>query len=166
MDLRPKRGGSQRVFGCAWFVKEFLTGNKPYGSPAVDPAIGAPQSEIFYHYKNSLSRETAMEKATRQEENLARQGKRSINPEKIDKLYKRYLEQTPYKTTSCRYHSFVVYFSNMIRLGWVEFTGRIEHSEFQDHYVKAQPKRYYRLTPTGIAASEADWANPQAALNR
>lgn len=166
MELRPKKGGSHRVFGCAWFVKQFLMGNKPYGSPSVNPVIGAPQSEIFYEYKNCLIREMAMEKATRQEEELSRREKRAINPENIDKLYGRYLEQTPYKTTSCRYHSFVVYFSNLIRLGWVEFTGRTEHSEFQDHCIKAWPKRYYRLTPAGMAASEADWANPQMALYR
>jgi len=62
----------------------------------------------------------------------------------------------PYKSSACRYHSFVVYFSNLQRLGWVEFTGKEELSAFQDHYTAGQPRRYYRLTPAGMAA----WANP------
>ena len=164
MELRPHRGGFYRAFGCAWFIREFLIGHKPYGSPLIDPLKGAPQAEIFYHYKNSLIRETAVERATRQEEKLASREKRAINPENIDRFYKRNLEQIPYKTTGCRYHSFVVYFSNLTRLGWVEFSGRTEHSEFQDHYAKAQSRKYYRITATGIAADKKAWANPQLAL--
>lgn len=137
MELKPRKGGFYRPFGCAWFIREFLMGHKPYGSPYVDPEIGACQAEIFYHYKNRLIREISNERATRREEKLSRKENRAINPENIDRFYIKILEQTPFKTSGCRYHSFVVYFSNLIRLGWVEFTGQVEHSEFQDHYEKA-----------------------------
>jgi DNA-binding PadR family transcriptional regulator len=74
------------------------------------------------------------------------------------------LARTPYKSTSCRFHSFVVYFSNLQRLGWVEPTGSEEPSAFQDHYPPGPPRRYFRLTDAGKAASEAAWLNPRLAL--
>ena len=164
LPLRPKRGGFFRAFGCAQFIFEYLSGHAPYGSPHVNPSKGAPQAEIFYHYKNALIRENAMEKAIRREERSARREQRAINPENIDTIYKRYLQQSHYKTTGCRYHSFIVYFANLTRLHWVQFTGQVEHSEFQDHYPKAQSRRYYRITAAGRAASKAAWTNPLAVL--
>jgi len=70
----------------------------------------------------------------------------------------------PYKAQGARFHSFVVYFSTVQRLGWVEATGKEERSEFQEHYAKGQPRRYFRLTKAGRQASEAAWANPHLAL--
>jgi len=162
--LRPRRGGFLRPFGCAWFIREFLLGNGPMGSPVINPNEGAPQAEVFYHYKMSLIRAIALDRATRDEERLAKRQKRPINPENIDKLTQRHLSLIPYKSTSCRYHSFVVYFSNLQRLRWVEFTGREEHSALQDNYPKGQPRKYFRLTAAGVAAPDAAWANPQLAL--
>ena len=60
MQLKPQRGGFLRPFGCGVFIREFLSGNAPYGSSAIDPAAGAPQADIFYYYKHSLIRETAI----------------------------------------------------------------------------------------------------------
>jgi len=162
--LRPKRGGFLRPFGCAWFIREFLLGNGPYGALTIDPAIGAPQSEIFYHYKNALMRATALDRAAREEERRARCEKRRIRPEAIEKLTEQYLSRLPYKTSSCNYHSFVVYFSNLQRLGWVEFTGKEEPSAFQEHYPSGPPRRYFRLTKAGKEASDTAWANPYLAL--
>ena len=162
--LRPKRGGFLRPFGCAWFIKEFLMGIGPYGAPNIDPSTGAPQSEIFYHYKNALLRATAVDRATREEERRARREKRRISPERIGNLTEQYLSHLPYKTSSCNYHSFVVYFSNLQRLGWVEFTGREEQSAFQDHYPSGPSRKYFRLTQTGRDASDIAWSNPHAAL--
>ncbi len=162
--LRPARGGFLRPFGCGWFIREFLLGNGPNGSPMIDADTGAPQADIFYHYKRNLLHAIALDRATREEERQARRQRRPIRPEEIERLTERYLASTPYKATGCRYHSFVVYFSNLQRLGWVEFTGREEPSAFQDHYPPGPPRRYYRLTPAGRAASEAAWANPQLAL--
>jgi len=83
----------------------FLLGHGPEGAPAIDP----------------------------NEERRARQEDRAISPEQISRLTVKYLERIAYKTNFCRYHSFVVYFSNLQRLSWVEFTGREEPSEFQEH---------------------------------
>jgi hypothetical protein len=162
--LKPTRGGFLRPFGCGWFIREFLMGNGPNSSPKIDPNVGAPQADIFYHYKRSLFRATALDRATRQEERQARRENRSIDPDRIEKLTERYLARIPYKSTGCRFHSFVVYFSNIQRLGWVEETGREEPSEFQQHYPPGPPRRYFRLTKAGRQASDAAWSNPLNAL--
>jgi len=162
--LRPIRGGFMRPFGCGWFIREFLIGHSPNGSPRIDPEVGAPQADIFYHYKTALLKAIALDRATRREEKQARRQKRPIDPENIEKLTERYLARTPYKSTSCRFHSFIVYFSNLRRLGWVEPTGMEEASSFQDHYPPGPPRRYFRLTQAGREAGDAAWANPHLAL--
>ena len=158
--LRPARGGFLRPFGCGWFIREFLLGNGPNGSPVIDPYIGAPQADIFHHYKMALMKATALDRATQHEEKQARREKRAISPEEIERLTERYLAHIPYKTTSCRYHSFVVYFSTLRRLVWVEFAGKEEASAFQDHYPPGSPRRYFRLTKAGREAGDTAWANP------
>ncbi len=107
---------------------------------------------------------TALDRATRAEEKKARREKRSIEPDSIEELSKRYLARMPYKAQGCRYHSFVVYFSNLTRLAWVEPTGEEESSEFQEHYPPGQPRRYFRLTDKGKSAPDNQWANPHKAL--
>ena len=164
LPLRPTRGGFVRPFGCGGFIKEFLLGNGPHGSPHLDPATGAPQADIFHHYKEAILRATALDRATREEEQRARREKRSIHPEEIERLTEAYAARMPYKSSACRYHSFVVYFSNLRRLGWVELSGIEEPSAFQDHYAAGQPRRYYRLTLAGMTAPDTAWANPFSAL--
>ena len=139
-------------------------GHGPYGTPNIDPLIGVPQADIFFHYKNALLRATALDRATREEEYRAKREKRRISPEKIVELTEQHFSRLPYKTSSCNYHSFVVYFSNLRRLGWVEFSGKEEPSSFQDHYQSGPPRRYFRLTKAGKRASEAAWKNPHVAL--
>jgi len=162
--LRPVRGGFLRPFGCAWFIWQFLLGNRPHGSPSIDPEVGACQADTFRYYKVTLMKATAIDRATRAEEEMAKRQKRRIDPENIEKLAKRYLNLMPYKAQGCRFHSFVVYFSMLQRLGWVEPTGREEPSSFQDHYPPGPPRRYFRLTDAGKAASETAWASPHRAL--
>jgi len=162
--LRPKRGGFLRPFGCGWFIREFLLGHGPHGSPTIDPDTGAPQADVFRHYKETLCRVTAYDRAIRMEERKARKEKRFINPENIERLTEKHLVRMPYKAQGCRFHSFVVYFSTIHRLGWVEPTGQEEVSEFQDHYPPGQPRRYYRLTAAGRTAGDTAWANPQLTL--
>lgn len=162
--LRPARGGFLRPFGCGWFIREFLIGHGPNGSPRIDLDVGAPQADIFFHYKTALLKAIALDRATRREEKQARRQKRPIDPDNIERLTERYLARTPYKTTSCRFHSFIVYFSNLQRLGWVEPTGREEASAFQDHYPPGPPRRYFRLTKAGREAADAAWSNPLLAL--
>ena len=162
--LRPARGGFFRPFGCGWFIQQFLLGKSPNGSPRIDPNVGAPQADIFHYYKMSLLNATALNRATIQEEKQARHEKRAIDPDKIEKLAQRYLARMPYKTNFCRFHSFIVYFSTIQRLGWVEPTGREEPSAFQDNYPPGPPHKYYRLTQAGREAGDVAWANPQLAL--
>ena len=162
--LRPKRGGFIRVIGCGEFVKAFLMGRGPLGSPAVDPTVGAPPADMFFHYKRALMRATAIDQATRAEEKRARKENRSIQPDNIEKLAALYLSRIPYKTRGCRFHSFNVYFSMLKRLGWIQPTGHEEPSAFQDHYPPGPPRRYFRLTEAGREASDTAWRNPQRAL--
>jgi hypothetical protein len=164
LELKPKRGGFLRPFGCGWFIREYLLGKGPYGSPKIDPAIGAPQAVIFHDYKLALMRTTALDRATRFEEKRAKRDQRRINPEIIESIAQRFLARMPYKAQGCRYHSFVVYFSNLQRLGWVEATGKEAPSSFQDHYLLGQPRKYFRLTKTGKKAGDDAWANPHRAL--
>jgi hypothetical protein len=166
LPLKPRRGGFLRSIGCGQFIREFLQGNAPYGAPSIDPHIGAPQADIFYYYKTALIRATALDRATRVEEKMARRERRRIDPDNIERLAKMYQSRMPYKGHGCRYHSFVVYFSNLIRLRWVELTGQEEPSAFQEHYPQGQPRRYYRLTALGLSAGEEDWANPNLTLYR
>ena len=162
--LRPSRGGFLRPFGCGWFIREFLMGNSPNGSPVIDPYVGAPQSDIFFCYKTALLRATAVDRATRAEERKARREKRVINPDNIERLAEKYLARMPYKANGCRYHSFVTYFSTLQRLGWVEPSGIEEPSAFQDNYPPGPPRRYYRLTDAGRSTSDAAWSNPHLTL--
>jgi hypothetical protein len=164
LPLRPQRGGFLRLFGCGSFIRDFLLGNSPYGSPVIEPELGAPQADIFYHYKMALMRATAFDKATRAEEKRARREKRLIDPENIQRLAERYLARMPYKAHGCRFHSFVVYFSNLQRLGWVEPTGKEEPSSFQDHYPPGPPRRYFRLTQKGKSTPDCLWADPRKEL--
>lgn len=153
-----------RPFGCGWFIREFLSGHGPYGSPGIDQTEGAPQADIFFNYKTTLLQAIALDRATREEERRARREKRAISPENIENLAEKYLSRLPYKATSCRFHSFVVYFSNLQRLGWVELTGKEEPSAFQDHYPLGPPRKYFRLTTAGQQANDAAWSNPRLAL--
>jgi hypothetical protein len=162
--LKPVRGGFLRPFGCGWFVREFLMGHGPYGSPTIDLEVGAPQADIFHHYKMALMKATALDRATRVEEKRARREKRPIHPDNIEGLAERYLSRMPYKAQGCRFHSFVVYFSTIQRLGWVEATGREEPSAFQEHYHLGPPRRYFRLTEAGKEAGDTAWTNPHLAL--
>lgn len=162
--LRPSRGGYLRAFGCGRFIRDYLLGNGPNGSARIDPNVGAPQADIFYYYKMSLRNATAYDRATRVEEKRAKREGRPIDPDRIEGLARRYLARLPYKATGARYHSFVVYFSTLRRLGWVEPSGREMPSAFQEHYPLGPPRRYYRLTKAGREAGDTAWANPHRAL--
>ena len=139
-------------------------GNGPYGSPRIDPEVGAPQADIFYHYKMALMRATALDRAIRSEERKAKREQRRVNPDNIENLAERFLTRMPYKAQGCRFHSFIVYFSNIQRLVWVEATGKEEFSEFQDHYPPGPPRKYFRLTKAGRKASNNAWSNPHRVL--
>ena len=164
LPLKPSRGGFLRPFGCGLFIKEFLLGNAPHNSMMIKPELGAPQADIFYHYKQALRRVTAEDRAVRQEEKTAKKAKRPINPDNIERLTERYLERLPYKSRGCRYHSFINYFSTLQKLGWVEPSGIVEASAFQANYPQGKPRIYFRLTQKGKSTPDYLWADPRKAL--
>ena len=159
MDLRPNRGGFLKPFGCGWFIQEFLLGKCPEGSKAINPDRGAPQADINYEYKEALARATAREHAERTISRLVVSGV-DVTEEKAENIYQRELKRVSRKFTHMRYHSFLVYFGVLKRLGWVEVTTETEPSAIQDNFPQAPERVYYRLTKEGIAAGEEPWSNP------
>ena len=162
--LRPNRGGFLRPFGCGWFIREFLLGHEPEGSPKVDPEVGACQEDIFYHYKRALHRAYAEDAIAYENEDRIKKGLAIYTePEYMERL-DWYLSRIPYKLVKCRYHSFVMYFGMLKKLGWVEKTGKEEKSTPQDYYDGFEPRRYYRLTRKGREAPDYEWSNPHLTL--
>jgi len=159
MRLAPPRGGFLRPFGCGWFIREYLLGNGPEGSTRIDPKKGAAQADINFEYKEALAKATARERAERIISNMVVKGA-DVSEEEAEKIYQRELKRVSRKFTHMRYHSFLMYFGVLKRLGWVEATDRTEASAIQDNYPSAPERTYYRLTKTGIQAVEESWQNP------
>ena len=146
LPLRPGRGGFIRPFGCGWFIREFLLGHGPEGSPKVDPQTGACQEDIFYHYKKAIHRAYADDAIAWENEEWIRQGKPIYTEEEYTERFEYLMSRIPYKLVKCRYHSFNRYFHMLKQLAWTERTGREEAAAIQDYYPEAPPRRYYRLT--------------------
>jgi len=159
LDLRPTRGGFLRPFGCGWFIREFLLGKGPEGSRAINPEQGAPQADINFEYKEALARATAKERAERIISRMVVSGV-DVTEEYAERIYERELKRVSRKFTHMRYHSFLMYFGVLRRLGWVETTGQTETSSIQENYPPAPERTYYRLTKEGIAAGDELWSNP------
>ncbi len=159
IDLRPARGGFLRPFGCGWFIREYLLGNGPEGSQAIDPEHGAAQSDINFEYKEALARATARERAERIISRLVVSGA-DVTEEDAENIYQRELKRVSRKFTHMRYHSFLMYFGVLKRLGWVEKTGDSEASSIQDNYLPAPNRTYYRITEQGKQAGDDPWSNP------
>ena len=107
--LRSNRGGFLRPFGCGWFIREFLLGHGPEGSPKIDPHRGACQEDIFYHYKLALHRAYAEDATAWENEDRIRRGKPVYTPEEYAERVDWHLRRIPYKLVKCRYHSLVCY---------------------------------------------------------
>jgi hypothetical protein len=167
LPLRPGRGGFLRPFGCGWFIREYLLGNGPEGSPTIDSAIGACQADIFYHYKLALHKAYAEDAvAYENEQRINRKMPIYTEAEYWDRVAY-FMNRMPYKLFKCRYHSFQRYFHWLKQLGWTEPTGKEEESSVQEampDYPQAPPRRYYRLTQKGREALDYQWSNPQLAL--
>ncbi len=148
-----------RPFGCGWFVREYLLGNAPEGSKLIDPVRGAPQADINYEYKEALARATAREHAERAISSMVVSGT-DVTEEMAEKIYERELRRVSRKFTHMRYHSFLMYFAVLKRLGWVEGSDQTEPSAIQDNYPSAPGRVYYRLTEKGRNAGEELWSNP------
>src|SRR4030066_1761005 len=121
IGLRPNRGGFSRPFGAGWFIREYLLGNGPEGSTPIDPERGAPQADINYEYKEALARATARERAERIISRMVVSGA-DVTEEEADRIYERELKRLSRKFTHMRYHSFLMYFGVLKRLGWVDPT--------------------------------------------
>ena len=159
IELRPTRGGFLRPFGCGWFIREFLLGKGPEGSLAIDPERGAAQSDINYEYKEALARATARERAERIISRMVLSGA-DVTEEQAERIYERELKKVSRKFTHMRYHSFLMYFGVLKRLGWVEVTGQTEPSAILENYPLAPERTYYRLTEKGVEAGDDLWSNP------
>ena len=156
--LRPSRGGFLRPFRCGWFIREFLLGKGPEGSRIIDPEHGAPQADINFEYKEALARATARERAERIVSRMV-MGGADVTEEQANTIYERELRRISRKFTHMRYHSFLMYFGVLKRLGWVEATGKTEASAIQDNYPPAPERTFYRLTTKGIEAGDGPWSN-------
>lgn len=163
MELRPSRGGFLRPFGCGWFIREYLLGNGPEGSPRIDPDKGAPQADINYEYKEALARATARERAERIISKQVIRGV-DITEEYAEDIYQKQLRKVSRKFTHMRYHSFLMYFGVLKRLGWVEATEQREPSAIQENYVQASERIYFRLSHEGRTADAKLWSNPLFSL--
>jgi len=164
VDLRPYRGGFLRPFGCGWFIREFLLGNGPEGSPKINPQAGACQEDIFYQYKIALHKSYAEDAIAYENEERIKQDKPIYTDEEYQERLAYFMGRMPYKLFKCRYHSFQRYFHWLKQLGWVQFTGQEEAAAMQDHYPPAPPRRFYHLTTKGIEAPDHQWSNPQLTL--
>ena len=159
IDIRPSRGGFLRPFGCGWFIREFLLGKGPEGTTQIDPEIGSPQADINYSYKEALARATARERAERIISRMVLGGK-DVTEDQAQRIFERELKKISRKFTHMRYHSFLVYFGVLKRLGWVEETGKTESSTIQEYHPPAPDRVYYRLTEKGKEAPDEYWSNP------
>jgi len=167
IQLRPRRGGFLRPFGCGWFIREFLLGHGPEGSIKIEADNGACQEDIFYHYKLALHRAYAEDAVAWENEDRIRRGKIIYTPEEYAERVDWHLRRIPYKLVKARYHSFQRYFHWLKQLGWVEATGKEEKSSVQEvmpDYPQAPPRRYYRLTKKGKETPDYEWSNPQLTL--
>ena len=163
--LAPARGGFLRPFGCGWFIREFLLGHGPEGSPRIDPDLGACQEDIFYHYKRALHKAYAEDAIAYENEERIKKGLSIYTEIEYLERVDWYLRRIPYKLVKCRYHSFVTYFGMLKLLEWVEFTGKEEVSiPHEESHEKFQLKRYYRLTKKGQQAPDYEWSNPHLTL--
>jgi len=159
MELRPSKGGYLRPFGAGWFIREYLLGRGPGGSAKINPDIGSTQTDINYEYKEALARATANERAEKIISQMVLDGK-DVTEEDANGIYQQELKRVSRKFTHMRYHSFLMYFGVLKRLGWVEVTGETESSSIQDNYSAAPGRTYYRLTRRGKDAGNELWSNP------
>jgi hypothetical protein len=162
--VRPVRGGFLRPFGCGWFIREYLLGNGPEGSTKIDSIRGAAQVDINYEYKEALARATARDRAERIISDMVVK-ETDVTEEEAEKIYQKELKRVSRKFTHMRYHSFLMYFGVLKRLGWVEITTETETSSIQDNYPPAPFRVYYRLTKKGTKAGKELWANPLFTLH-
>jgi len=165
MEIRPQRGRFLRPFHAGIFIRDYLMGKGPFGSPAIDPDRGAATEDIRYAYKSALLWEYAEDMAA-----MAMEKGVELSTEEA-------LERIPKRLTKMRSHSFYRYFHHLKMLGWVEPTGEEQKSAMGGMpgtrvrkrgnvalVEVPQPRRFYRLTDKGKAASDIEWQDPLQTL--
>lgn len=172
--LRPAKGGFQRPFGCARFIVDFLKGHgTDYGVTSIDPAIGATQNDILASYKLALHLDWVDEQLARENESRLRKRLPTMNEAEENGRREYWTGCNPWGRCRMRYHSFLVYFGLLKRLGWVEPAGQIEPSIAQEMMAleaeeepraTGQPRIYYRITSAGKQANQEVVSNPLMAL--
>jgi hypothetical protein len=125
----------------------------------IDPQQGAPQANINYEYKEALARATVRERAERIISRIV-VGGIDVTEEQAAMIYERELKKLSRKFTHMRYHSFLMYFGVLKRLGWVEATSETEASSIQENYPPAPERTFYRLTRKGIEDGDGFRSNP------
>ncbi len=135
MEIRPTRGGFLRPFGCGWFIREFLLGNGPGGSTKIDPNRGSTQTDINFEYKEAMARATAQEHVEAVISRMVLSGV-DVTEEQAKEIYQREMKKVSRKFTHMRYHSFLMYFGVLKRLGWVEAT----NTPFLNHSHSGLPR--------------------------
>jgi len=165
VDIRPERGRFLRPFHAGIFIRDYLLGMGPFGSPIINPDDGAATEDIRYAYKSALLREYAEDMV-------------ALAMEKgIELPLEEALERIPKRLTKMRSHSLYRYFHHLKMLGWVEPTGeeeksamggtpgaRVEKGDKGTLVEVPQPRRFYRLTAKGKAASDIEWQDPLQTL--
>ncbi len=147
------------------FIRDYLMGLGPEGSPRIDPDQGDFTENIFFHYKEMLRRANARDNVAREEERRVQHGEPPFTPEEYTERLEWYLERIPYKLHRARSVSFFSYFHYLKLLGFVEPTGREEEAYIQSlDYADAPPRRWYRLSEKGRQAPEHEWYRPQLTL--
>ena len=169
MPVEPTRGGFLRAFGCGQFIVSFLKGEGPEGSRRINPSEGTWQQDIFFEYKQALRRDRAEDMVAREKEGRIQKGLPGYTSDEEAERLVYWMGKISTKFTWARYHSFLIYFGMLKRLGWVEPTGETETSEVQEPKVgvvnpAGQPRVYYRITDAGTAASESAIMNPLRVL--
>ncbi len=161
--LKPSHGGFLRPFGCGEFIRGYLSGRGPHGSSVIDPGRGATQADINSEYRQALAGATARDRAEKIIDRMVR-AHQEVSEAEAEEILQRELRPLSIKSRGMHYHSFLMYFGVLKKLGWVQPTGEIERSALQDYYEEAPSRMYYALTGAGMGASDDQWRNPLTAL--
>ena len=154
-----------RPFTAGQFLRDYLLGLGPEGSPRVDPDEGDYSEHIFFYYKEALRLAYAKDAVAWENEQRLKKKQEPFTAEEYAERMEWHLERILYKLHRARFHSFYRYFHYLKQLGWILPTGKEEESHIQSlAYSHAPPRRYYRLSEKGKRVPEWEWYRPQLTL--
>lgn len=100
-------------------------------------------------------------------ERLIEAGDKGVCPADLHRERKANWEELGLKKVTGIHHSFQVFFAVLIRLKWVEKTGEEEVAHRKGSFNELNPsipRKFYRITPEGLAQEESAWKNPVRVL--